>query len=45
METIVRHRPSGRIAYLRGKPASQWIDATSKRRRHREQAPRATARP
>jgi hypothetical protein len=41
MDTSVRHRPFGRIAYLRGKPASEWIEAISKRRRPRECTPLA----
>lgn len=35
MDTNIRHRP----AYFRGRPASQWIDALSRRRLSREHAP------
>jgi hypothetical protein len=45
MDTYVRHRPFGRVAYLRGKPASEWIDAISKRRPPREHPPLASPRP
>lgn len=41
MEINVRHRPFGSPAYLRGKPASAWIDALAKRRRPREYTPLA----
>jgi hypothetical protein len=45
MDTDVPHPRFGRIAYLRGRPTSEWIDAISKRRRTREQPPPASRRP
>jgi hypothetical protein len=45
MDTNSRHRPIGCPAYLRGKPASEWIDAIAKRRRPREYTPLAGPRP
>jgi hypothetical protein len=36
-------RGVGRVAYLRGRPASEWINATSKRRPAREHTTPATA--
>jgi hypothetical protein len=45
MDTNIRHRPIGHPAYLRGKPASEWIDAIAKRRRPREYTPLAHPRP
>lgn len=45
MDTDVPHARSGRIAYLRGRPTSEWIDAISKRRRTREHPPPANGRP
>ena len=45
MDTRVRHRPFGRIAYLRGRPASEWIEAISKHRRPRESTPLTHPRP
>jgi hypothetical protein len=44
MATNVRNRPSGRIAYLRGKPAADWISALSKRRPAADHAPLADRR-
>jgi hypothetical protein len=41
MNRNVRHRPFRHAAYLRGKPASEWIDAISKRRRPRGYTPLA----
>ncbi len=32
MATNLRNRRFGRIAYLRGRPAADWISALSKRR-------------
>jgi hypothetical protein len=45
MDTNIRHRPIGYPAYLRGKPAREWIDAIAKRRRPREYTPLAHLRP
>lgn len=45
MDTCVPHPRFGRIAYLRGRPTSEWIDALSKRRRTREHSPPADRRP
>jgi hypothetical protein len=39
----VRGERVGRIAYLRGRPASEWIRAVSRGRTAREQAPLAGA--
>jgi hypothetical protein len=39
MATTIRHTTLSHIGYLRGKPASEWIDAISKRRRPREHTP------
>jgi hypothetical protein len=45
MDTYVPHPRFGRVAYLRGRPASEWIDAISKRRRTREHPAPASPRP
>jgi hypothetical protein len=41
MATNLRNRRFGRIAYLRGKPAAEWISALSKRRPAADHAPLA----
>lgn len=37
MNTNIRRSAASHTPYLRGKPASEWIDALSTRRRAREQ--------
>ena len=39
MATTIRHTTVSHIGYLRGKLASEWIDAISKRRRPCEHTP------
>lgn len=44
MPTNTHHRPFGRVAYLRGKPAADWIAALSTRRPVAEPARRTDGR-
>ena len=41
MATNLRNRSFGRITYLRGKPAAEWISALSKRRPAADRTPLA----